>query len=67
MVARGTSRVQIYKLNPDGRELTLVIVVEEMTFGEMALTAQRLRGANAEAIEPTIIRAIKHVEIECLV
>ena len=62
-----SGRVRIYKLDPDGRELTLAIVGEGMIFGEMALTAQRLRGAYAEATEPTVICTIKREEIERLV
>ncbi len=62
-----SGRVRIYKLAPDGRELTLAVVGEGMIFGEMALTGQRLRGAYAEAIEPTVICTIKREEIEGLV
>jgi CRP/FNR family transcriptional regulator len=62
-----SGRVRIYKLDPTGRELTLAVVGEGTIFGEMALTAQRLRGAYAEAIEPTVICTIKREEIERLV
>ncbi len=62
-----SGRVRIYKLEPTGREFTLAVVGEGTIFGEMALTAQRLRGAYAEAIEPTVICTIKREEIERLV
>src|SRR5918912_1976642 len=38
-------RVQIYKTNPQGQEITIVVVEEGMIFGEMDLTAQQRREA----------------------
>ena len=43
-------RVRVYKTT-EGRELTLSIVDSGTVFGEMSLTAQRLQGAYAEAME----------------
>src|SRR5829696_4559478 len=45
-------RVRIYK-TADGRELTLAEIEPGTIFGEMALTAQRLRGSYAQAIKPS--------------
>src|SRR3954466_557008 len=43
-------RVRIYKTT-DGREFTLATVEAGTVFGEMALTAQQLQGAYAQAME----------------
>lgn len=57
-------QVRIYRLAPDGRELTLAIVDAGTIFGEVTLTAQRLRGAYAEAMEPAVICAMNREELE---
>lgn len=60
-------RVRIYKLDKEGREFTLGVVEAGTIFGEMALTAQRLWGAYAEAMEPTDICILKSEDIVSLV
>ena len=60
-------RVQIYKTNPHGQEITIIVVKEGMIFGEMALTAQRLREAYARAIEPSIVVSLKRENLEDLI
>ncbi len=60
-------RVRIYKLDRDGREFTLETVEAGTILGEMALTAQRLWGAYAEAMEPTDIGILKQEDVESLV
>ena len=60
-------RARLYTLAPDGRELTLAIVNAGDVFGEMALTAQRLRGAYAEAMESVVICAMNRAQLEDLV
>src|SRR5919199_491041 len=60
-------RVQIYKTNPQGQEITIVVVEEGMIFGEMALTAQQLREAYARAIEPSIVVSLKREDLENLI
>lgn len=47
MLKRG--KVRIYKVTPDGWEFTLAVVESGTMFGGMALTAQRMREAYAEA------------------
>jgi CRP/FNR family transcriptional regulator, cyclic AMP receptor protein len=44
-------RVRIFRQS-DGRELTLAEIEPGTIFGEMALTAQRLRGSYAQAMKP---------------
>lgn len=60
-------RVRLYTLAPDGRELTLAVVDAGTVFGEMALTAQRLRGAYAEVMEPALICTMRRDQLEDLV
>ncbi len=60
-------RVRIYKVTPDGRELTLAVVEAGTMFGEMALTAQRMREAYAEAAEPSYVCILKSEDLEGLV
>jgi CRP/FNR family cyclic AMP-dependent transcriptional regulator len=60
-------RVRIYKLDQEGREFTLDVVEASTIFGEMALTAQRLWGAYAEAMEPTDVCILKSEDVESLV
>jgi CRP-like cAMP-binding protein len=65
MLKRG--RVRLYKLAPDGWEFTLAVVEAGTMFGEMALTAQRLREAYAEAMEPSDICVLKSEDLERIV
>ncbi len=60
-------RVRIYRTSPDGREFTLAVVNAGTVFGEMTLTAQRLENAYAEAMEPSVICAMKRQDLERLV
>ncbi len=60
-------RVRIYRVDPDGREFTLTVVGAGTVFGEMSLTAQRLENAYAEAMEPSVICAMKRADLERLV
>lgn len=62
-----TGRVRIYRLDPKGNELTLAVVGAGTIFGEMALTAQRLPGAYAEATEPAYVCILKRKDVERLV
>ncbi len=60
-------RVRLYKVTPDGWEFTLAVVEAGTMFGEMALTAQRLREAYAEAAEPSDICVLEREDLERLV
>ena len=60
-------RVRIYKVTPEGWEFTLAVVEAGTMFGEMALTAQRLREAYAEAAEPSDICVLEREDLERLV
>ena len=60
-------RVRIYRVTPDGWEFTLAVIEAGTMFGEMALTAQRMREAYAEAAEPSYICILKSEDLERLV
>lgn len=60
-------RVRIYRLSPDGHELTLTVVSAGAVFGEMSLTAQRLENAYAEAQEPVVVCAMQREDLERLI
>ncbi len=62
-----TGRVRIYRLDPKGDEFTLAVVGAGTIFGEMALTAQRLPGAYAEATEPAYVCILKSEDVERIV
>jgi len=59
-------RVRIYRTS-EGRELTLAEIEPGTVFGEMALTAQRLQGAYAQAMEPSILLSLSRSELEQLI
>ncbi len=60
-------RVQIYRVDPEGREITLAMVDQGKVFGEMMLTAQRLREAYAKAVEPSVVFVLGREDVENLV
>src|SRR5918999_3725370 len=60
-------KVRIYKLADDGREFTLAVVDAGTMFGEMTLTAQRLQGAYAQAMEPSEVSLMLREDLERLI
>lgn len=65
ILRRGKAR--IYKVADDGRELTLAVVDAGTMFGEMTLTAQRLQGAYAQAMEPSEVSLMLREDLERLI
>src|SRR5215217_2227951 len=59
-------RVRIFR-TAEGRELTLAEIEAGTVFGEMALTAQRLRGSYAQAIEPSVLVSLGRSELEHII
>ncbi len=59
-------KVRIYK-TPDGHEITLAVVEAGTVFGEMTLTAQELRGAYAQAMEPSEVSILGREDLERLI
>jgi CRP-like cAMP-binding protein len=60
-------KVRIYKVADDGREFTLAVVEAGTMFGEMTLTAQRLQGAYAQAMEPSEVSMMLRADLERLI
>src|SRR5215212_5046141 len=59
-------RVRVFKMI-DRHEFTLAVVDEGTVFGEMALTAQRLQEAYAQAIEPSEVSVMHREDLQRLV
>ena len=59
-------RIRVYKVNSEGRELTLDMVGPGIVFGEMALTAHRLQDAYAQAMEECVTIPMSRPELEHL-
>jgi CRP-like cAMP-binding protein len=60
-------KVRIFRTTPDGREFTLAVVESGTVFGEMALVAQQLEGAYAQAMEPSQVSTMARDDLEQLV
>jgi CRP/FNR family cyclic AMP-dependent transcriptional regulator len=60
-------RVRVYKTGPEGQEVTLEVVRAGSVFGEMALTAQRLRDSYAMAEEPSVVFSLRREDLERLI
>ncbi len=60
-------KVRIYTVTPEGWQFTLAVVESGTMFGEMALTAQRMREVYAEAAEPSDICVLRSEDLEWLV
>ncbi len=59
-------RVRVYK-TADGRQFTLAVVEAGTVLGEMALTAQRLQEAYAQAMDPSEVSVIRREDMERLI
>jgi CRP/FNR family transcriptional regulator len=59
-------RVRIYKTT-EGREFTLATVEAGTVFGEMALTAQQLQGAYAQAMDSSELSIMNRADLERLI
>jgi CRP-like cAMP-binding protein len=59
-------RVRIYRTS-EAREFTLAVVDEGTVFGEMALTAQQLQGAYAQAMEASEVSIMRRADLEHLI
>jgi CRP/FNR family cyclic AMP-dependent transcriptional regulator len=60
-------KIRIFRMTPDGREFTLAVVEAGTVFGEMALTAQQLEGAYAQAVESSQVSTMAREDLERLV
>ncbi|MBX0327882.1 Crp/Fnr family transcriptional regulator [Oscillochloris sp. ZM17-4] len=53
-----SGRVRVYKLSPEGRALTLMVLEPPAIFGEMILVGQRLHDTFAEAMTESVVGVI---------
>jgi CRP/FNR family transcriptional regulator, cyclic AMP receptor protein len=60
-------RVQLYEVNGEGDEITLSVVEDGNVFGEMALTAQSLKGLYVRAITPSTVVSLRREDLEHLI
>jgi CRP/FNR family cyclic AMP-dependent transcriptional regulator len=60
-------RVRIYRTTDGGREFTLATVEAGTIFGEMALSAQQLQGAYAQAMESSELSVMGRADLERLI
>ena len=60
-------RIRLYKVGPEGNEVTLAIVNQGRVFGEMALTAQRTRETYAQATRPSLLISLSQEALERLI
>jgi CRP/FNR family transcriptional regulator len=60
-------RVQLYEVNGEGDEITLSVIEDGNVFGEMALTAQSLKGLYVRAITPSTVVSLRREDLEHLI
>ncbi len=60
-------RIRLYKVSPEGNEITLTMVNQGRVFGEMALTAQRLREVYAQAAQPSLLISLSQEVLKELI
>ena len=61
-----SGKVELYRLSPEGKRLTLVIVEQGTIFGEMSLIGQRLVGTCAIALQDSVICVLSRHDVESL-
>ena len=60
-------RVRVYRVDPQGQELTLSVAESGTLLGEMAFTGQHLPGVYLRAIEPSLVVALRREDLEHLI
>jgi CRP/FNR family transcriptional regulator, cyclic AMP receptor protein len=60
-------KIRIYKTNSQGEEITLAVASKGDVFGEMAFTAQQLRGTHAAAMEPSMVVSLRREDLHELI
>jgi CRP/FNR family transcriptional regulator, cyclic AMP receptor protein len=60
-------RVQLYEVNGEGDEITLSVIEDGNVFGEMALTAQSLKGIHVRALIPSTVVSLRREDVEDLI
>ena len=60
-------RVDLYRIAPDGRKLTVASLGPHTIFGEMGLIGQGMYGCYAEAAEESLICVLSRADLQALV
>lgn len=60
-------RVQLYRISPDGKKLTIAVLGPGAIFGEMSLVGQGMQDTFAEAIEDCVLCVMSRADIERLI
>ena len=60
-------RIRLYKVGPEGQEITFAMMNRGRVFGEMALTAQRTREAYAQAAQPSLLISLSEEAFKDLI
>lgn len=60
-------QIRLYKVGPEGNEITIAMVDEGKMFGEMALTTQRIREVYAQATKPSLMISLRRNALEDLI
>jgi CRP-like cAMP-binding protein len=60
-------RVQLYRLNPQGKKLVIATLTSHSMFGEMAMLGAQMNNTFAEAQEDCLICVMSHADLERLV
>ena len=60
-------RVQLYEVNGEGDLITLSVIEDGNVFGEMALTAQSLKGLYVRALTPATVVSLRREDLEHLI
>jgi CRP/FNR family transcriptional regulator len=60
-------KIRIYKTNSQGEEITLAVASKGDVFGEVAFTAQQLRGTHATAMKPSLVVSLRREDLHELI
>jgi len=60
-------RVQLYRISPDGKKLTIAVLGPGAIFGEMSLVGQGMQDTFAEAVEDCVLCVMSRADVERLI
>jgi CRP-like cAMP-binding protein len=60
-------RIQLYRLNPQGKKLIIAILEPHSMFGEMAMLGAKMNNTFAEAVEDCLICVMSHNDLQRLI
>ncbi len=60
-------RVQLYRISPDGKKLTIAMLGPGAIFGEMSLVGQGMQDTFAEAMEDCVLCVMSRTDVERLI